>query len=307
MSALSVIAQDFNLIPYRKELNEITGGVTATILLQQIIYWHGKAGGDFYKFIAPCNHEKYREGDSWTEELGFTRKEFLTAYAKLEKLGIVSKKIDQTRMTTYSMNAELVSELLANLYSQKGFTKMPKRDLPKSQKGFTKMPKGDLPKSQKGFTKMPKGDLPLYTETTTETTTDINALVADAPSAPMLLTPQPSNPKKSTITAKDLYLEFGVDEQVAQDWLTVRKAKKSPLTITALKTVMREAQKAGITLSAAIECSAEAGWVGFKADWYENRILSSLQSAKNSLPQANDGYTTSQASIDRLNDYSWAK
>ena len=76
MSYTTILAADKNVILYRKELNELTGSVTATILLQQIIYWGKKTGGEFYKFIEPCKHEKYKSGDSWTEELGFSKREF---------------------------------------------------------------------------------------------------------------------------------------------------------------------------------------------------------------------------------------
>ena len=93
MSYSSMLANDQNIIPYRKELNAITGGVTATILLQQVSYWWKKSGSQpFYKFIQPCKHEKYHDGDSWTEELGFSRKEFLTAIKKLEDAGLVKKR-----------------------------------------------------------------------------------------------------------------------------------------------------------------------------------------------------------------------
>jgi len=73
---LKIIADDKSLITYRPALNKITKSVIGTILLQQILYWHDKSKGKFYKFKAPCNHKDYREGDSWTEELGFNKSEF---------------------------------------------------------------------------------------------------------------------------------------------------------------------------------------------------------------------------------------
>lgn len=81
---LGIIAKDRELITYRKELNQITGSVTATILLQQILFWWEKQGRTpFYKFKEPCNHSLYKGGDSWCEELGFTRAEFDTALSKI--------------------------------------------------------------------------------------------------------------------------------------------------------------------------------------------------------------------------------
>jgi len=112
-----ILAHDNNLIVYRKELNAITGSVTATILLQQIIYWDSISNGDeFYKFIEPCSHEKYNDGDSWSEELGFTKREFQTAYKKLEEAGIVSKRVTRDRVTYYKLDGDILEKLLIDLY-----------------------------------------------------------------------------------------------------------------------------------------------------------------------------------------------
>jgi DNA-binding transcriptional ArsR family regulator len=59
-----------------------------------------------------------------------------------------------------------------------------------------------------------------------------------------------------------------VDEQVWIDFLAIRKAKRSPLSATALAGIAREADKAGITLSDALVVCCERGWTGFRADWY---------------------------------------
>ena len=48
----------------------------------------------------------------------------------------------------------------------------------------------------------------------------------------------------------------------------MRKAKRAPLTATALAGVQREADKAGITLAEALRCCVEAGWQGFRAEWF---------------------------------------
>ena len=80
---LQVLADDKQLIIYRKELNKLTGSVTASILLQQLIFYASqKKYKPFYKFIEPCSNELYRKGDSWTEELGFTKR-FLTLRRKV--------------------------------------------------------------------------------------------------------------------------------------------------------------------------------------------------------------------------------
>lgn len=58
-----------------------------------------------------------------------------------------------------------------------------------------------------------------------------------------------------------------VPEATWNDFLSMRKAKKAPLTDTALAGIRREAAKAGITLAEALACCCARGWQGFKADW----------------------------------------
>ncbi len=78
-----------NNIPYVKELRVLAGSITASILIQQLDYWFEKSPGGFYKFLEPCENSKYyKKGDSWTEELGFSRSEFKTAF---EKIGVTYK------------------------------------------------------------------------------------------------------------------------------------------------------------------------------------------------------------------------
>lgn len=73
-------------------------------------------------------------------------------------------------------------------------------------------------------------------------------------------------------TGVDGLMALGVSEQVAFDYLAVRKARRLPLTQTALDQIQREADKAGITIAEAILISAGNGWAGFKADWLKNQM-----------------------------------
>lgn len=61
-----------------------------------------------------------------------------------------------------------------------------------------------------------------------------------------------------------------VSEKTWGDFLATRKAKRAPLTQTALEGIAAEAVKAGWSLEAALrECCAR-GWQGLKADWLAN-------------------------------------
>jgi uncharacterized protein YdaU (DUF1376 family) len=70
-------------------------------------------------------------------------------------------------------------------------------------------------------------------------------------------------PKNTSATAQP----DGVCESVWQDFLKTRKAKKAPVTDTAIDGIRREAGKAGVTLEQALKTCCERGWTGFKAEW----------------------------------------
>lgn len=150
-----LLADDRDIVTYRKKLNKITGSVTATILLQQLIYWAKKSNGKpFYKFRKECKHAHYKPGDSWTEELGFTLSEFDTALSKIgTKItkgvskfdalkGETAKSLviywtDSNRMTWYLLNTELLGKLTIPIYlesKESGFTYgIVNPDLPESE------------------------------------------------------------------------------------------------------------------------------------------------------------------------------
>ena len=115
---------------YDPNLNKATGSVTATLLFLQLEHWFKVTKGKpFYKFLEPCDDPQYREGDSWTEELGFSKPEFRTAFNHIGKV-YKSKKayLESTdkfegkcylsyydrmkRITYYMRNPEAVKEFL---------------------------------------------------------------------------------------------------------------------------------------------------------------------------------------------------
>ena len=124
-------------IPYRPRFTELTGKVTAAILIQQVAFhWENVGGRPFYKFRAPCGHDMYREGDSWTEELGFSGSEFDTAIktigTKITKgvsredavsgtsiKSLVIYWTDSNRVTWYELNQPLFDKLTDPLYEDK--------------------------------------------------------------------------------------------------------------------------------------------------------------------------------------------
>lgn len=62
-----------------------------------------------------------------------------------------------------------------------------------------------------------------------------------------------------------------VPENVWSDFVAHRKAKRAPLTDTALAGIQAEADKAGVSLAEALTICCRQGWQGFNADWLDRR------------------------------------
>lgn len=62
-------------------------------------------------------------------------------------------------------------------------------------------------------------------------------------------------------------LDAGVEEEVADAWLLVRKTKRATNTKLALDAVLKEIAAAGMTPNAGIRLAAENSWQGFRAAW----------------------------------------
>lgn len=99
-----------------------------------------------------------------------------------------------------------------------------------------------------------------------------------APRDPSHEIPKPPPAKPERFDPMLALGEHGVDEQLAADWLTVRRQKRAPLTQTALDGLVREAITAGIPVARAVRICVERGWVGFKAAWaWQDDVPQQLQ------------------------------
>ena len=71
-------------ICYYPELVAVTESITAALMMSQLEFWFkAREGRSFYKFLEPCEHERYKEGDSWQEELGMSSSEIRSAFKKI--------------------------------------------------------------------------------------------------------------------------------------------------------------------------------------------------------------------------------
>ena len=67
--------------------------------------------------------------------------------------------------------------------------------------------------------------------------------------------------------AAEFLVEQGADPQTAADYLDLRKEKKATSSRTALRSVVSEADKAGLPLQDVLTTCCARGWAGFRAEW----------------------------------------
>jgi hypothetical protein len=77
--------------------------------------------------------------------------------------------------------------------------------------------------------------------------------------------------KKPTFNFKAELQKLGVSEQVATDWMEVRKAKKASNTPTAFNGVLKQIQLSGLPPDECIRIAAERSWTGFNAEWVKDK------------------------------------
>ncbi|KRB85104.1 hypothetical protein ASE07_21300 [Noviherbaspirillum sp. Root189] len=80
-----------------------------------------------------------------------------------------------------------------------------------------------------------------------------------------------SRDRDAVLGLDDLVVD-GVDKQHARDWLTLRKAKRLPLTPSAWDAIKAEATKIDMTAAEAVACAVSSSWAGFKAKWVNDAV-----------------------------------
>jgi hypothetical protein len=82
-----------------------------------------------------------------------------------------------------------------------------------------------------------------------------------------------SPPAPATFNPVEELAAHGVTSQTAGDWLKLRKQKKAIVTATALGDIVKQADKANMTLERALTISCRRGWTGFEASWLKPEDL----------------------------------
>ena len=169
------------IIPYVPELRPFAGSVTATILWQQLDYWFTKYPEGFYKFLEPCENSLYKKGQAWTEELGFSSKEFRNAFKIIgfahkskttfdsspnpflinnKEVFFISVRNNNNGLTFYYRNHNLVDSVLNSIVHADNLRTLPKVICGDDQRASAQITKGHLHINNID-----------HTETTTEKTT----------------------------------------------------------------------------------------------------------------------------------------
>ncbi|ENS7924092.1 hypothetical protein E8B79_002019 [Neisseria gonorrhoeae] len=118
--------------------------------------------------------------------------------------------------------------------------------------------------------------------TTKPTNTKHSISASAAADAPLSAEPPESGKRAPAAKAKktgrhetelSLLADYGITGQAAEDFLQVRKAKRQPLTETAVRLIAADAEKCGMTALQAAEYAIASGWGSFRADWLQNKTF----------------------------------
>ena len=138
---------------------------------------------------------------------------------------------------------------------------------------------------------------PAKVKNTTELGENFSPCFKEEPSINHQLEPsiyKPTSQNKKRVRwdeSLNMLIAEGIDEQIASDFIAIRKAKKAPLTQTALEGILREANKAKLTLENVLRICIERNWQGFSASWLfesHNQTQSTKPSVKD-IPKHTEG------------------
>lgn len=194
------------------------------------------------------------------------------ALKELVELNLIASVKRHGQVTGYRINMPEPSP-------ENGGTATPKNWVhPKN--GTTPKNWGVLPPENGGTTTPKNWGSTKHTTKPTNTKHSISA--SAAADAPLSAEPPESGKRAPAAKAKktgrhetelSLLADYGITGQVAADFLQVRKAKRQPLTETAMRLIAADAEKCGMTALQAAEYAIASGWGSFRADWLQNKTF----------------------------------
>ncbi|EMT0093409.1 replication protein, partial [Neisseria gonorrhoeae] len=199
------------------------------------------------------------------------------ALKELVELNLIASVKRHGQVTGYRINMpEPSPENGGTPPPENGGTATPKNWVhPKN--GTTPKNWGVLPPENGGTTTPKNWGSTKHTTKPTNTKHSISAsAAADAPLSAEPPETAPAAKAKKTgrhETELSLLADYGITGQAAEDFLQVRKAKRQPLTETAMRLIAADAEKCGMTALQAAEYAIASGWGSFRADWLQNKTF----------------------------------
>lgn len=175
-----------------------------------------------------------------------------------------SLSISQIQKATGIKSEKTVEKAINELVELGLIGKQSRYGLPNEYFLISDPKKGVTPPPKNGGTPPPKNGGHINTKYKKQITT--NVVINTAPE---------KTAKKPTKHEADLALlaEYGIAGQIAEDFLTIRKAKRQPLTETAMRLIASDAEKCGMTAAQAVEYAIGNGWGSFRAEWLKNKTF----------------------------------
>ena len=203
---------------------------------------------------------------------GIKKDETVTdALKELEELNLIASVKQRGKVTGYRLN-------MPKLPPENGGTTTPEKGVhPKM--GTTPEKRGVLLPKKGGTTTPEKGGSTKHTIKPTNTKYSISA--SAAADAPLPSDHSENGGSAATVKAKPtrnetelaLLADYGITGQEAEDFLQIRKAKRQPLTETAMKLLAADAEKCEITARDAVLYAIGNGWGSFRAEWLQNKTF----------------------------------
>lgn len=278
-------------VAYHPRLARLFGSVNAAILFGQLVYWSDTV-----------DHELgiHKTAAQIEEETGLSPKEQDTARKKLKNLGVLHETYKRAVHRLYfkvdfDAYDKLVLDFLTtakaeNTKPQSNESLICDEGNSETQKGDSRKAKGRFAKSKKGIREKQKGDsskeVSLNLDNLDNNINNINNNINNI----YTRTRHPETKKMGVWEQSvKLLVENGVEEQIAVDFIAVRKSKRAALTQTAFKKLLREAAKANLTLNQVCQLCAEKNWQGFEAAWLVNTQNTQYRPSVKDVPHHTEG------------------
>ncbi|ACA32561.1 hypothetical protein [Histophilus somni] len=247
-------------IAYYPKMAKPLGGVTAAILFCQLFYWQDKTDNPLGVYKTQAELE---------QETGLSRREQETARKKLVELGLLIETHKRLEHRIYfKLDLAKFDDLMATIFEVENPT------LPDGDNVQPRMAESDI----REVAKPPF----VNTKTTTENTNNKKDLTNVKSKK---ATPKP--------TALALLAEFGITDQLAEDFIEQRKVKKAPITQTVLNRLQTQADIAKLPLVEVVAIMIDRNWTGFNANWdWRGESQFSGKAEPSSKPKFSDENTT---------------